>query len=93
MYDAYIIKKEYGAGSGNRTRNPTVMSLVSYQTVLSFHLYKMVKRALLRSSIPEIHTNTKGYFILTNWILLHPVTNMHKPFLEVCVRIAQSLDS
>ena len=34
-YDAYIIKKEYGAGSENRTRNPMVMSLVSYQTVLS----------------------------------------------------------
>jgi hypothetical protein len=30
------------------------------------HLYRMVKRALLGSSIPEIHTNTKGYFILTN---------------------------
>ncbi|PUZ39186.1 hypothetical protein GQ55_9G265500 [Panicum hallii var. hallii] len=53
----------------------------------------MVKRALLRSSIRENHTNMKGYFILTNWILLHLVTNMHKPFLEVCVRIAQSLDS
>jgi hypothetical protein len=57
------------------------------------HLYRMVKRALLGSSIPEIHTNMKGYFILTNWILLHPVTNIHKPFLEVRVRIAQSLDS
>lgn len=57
------------------------------------YLYRMVKRVLLRSSIPEIHTNTKGFFILTNWILLHPVTNIHKPFLEVRVRIAQSLDN
>ncbi|XBH73548.1 hypothetical protein VPH35_100635 [Triticum aestivum] len=29
-----IPKKEYGAGSGNRTRNPKVMSLMSYQTAL-----------------------------------------------------------
>lgn len=28
------LKKEYGAGSGNRTRNPKVMSLMSYQTAL-----------------------------------------------------------
>ena len=34
LYHAYIIKKEYGAGSGNRTRNPKVMSLMSYQTAL-----------------------------------------------------------
>jgi hypothetical protein len=43
----------------------------------------MVKSAFLGSSIPENHTNMKGFFILTN---------MRKPFLQVCVWIAKSLD-
>ena len=34
MDDTYIIKKEYGAGSQYRTRNPKLMSFVSYQTAL-----------------------------------------------------------
>ena len=38
MHDTYIIKKEYGAGSRYRTRNPKVMRFESYQMALPLKL-------------------------------------------------------
>lgn len=47
MDDTYIIKKEYGAGSRNRTRNPKVMSLASRPNSSSPHAYLSGKEEVL----------------------------------------------
>ena len=49
MDDTYIIKKEYGAGSQYRTRNPKVMSFVSYQTAPLCDILAGVERVELSS--------------------------------------------
>ena len=72
------------------------MSLASYQTaLLRAEELELMSEERLDMPLYHIYTNKKRneILILTNWILLRPVTSMHELFLEVHVRIVQNLDS
>ena len=68
MDDTYIIKKEYGAGSRNRTRNPKVMSLASWPNCSSPHAYLSGKEEVLEE--PEARGVWAVFFLGENY---HPI--------------------
>lgn len=92
-YQAALLRAEELVTNGRR-KERLDMTLYHIYTNRIVYLYRMVKRA---SSMIIDHRYLYGsetiFFIFTNWILLRLVINMHEPFREVCVRIAQSLDN